>query len=99
MELFKKKTATDKAIDILANALHEDEISSFIVMIKEQNSTILSVNGDLFSQAASLVRARSKSSYKQIELLADVMEKALEDEERKEDGKESPKDTPDNREI
>lgn len=35
MELFKKKTATDKAIDILTNALHDDEISSFIVMIKK----------------------------------------------------------------
>lgn len=99
MELFKKKTATDKAIDILANALHDDEITSFIVMIKKQNSTILSVNGDLFSQAASLVSARRKSSYKRIELLADIMEKALEDEERKEDGNKNPKDTPDDREI
>lgn len=99
MELFKKKTATDKAIDILTNALHDDEISSFIVMIKKQNSTILSINGDLFSQAASLVSARRKSSYKRIELLADVMKKAIENEERKEDGKESHKDTPGDGEI
>lgn len=99
MELFKKKTATDKAIDILMNALHDDEISSFIVMIKKQNSTILSVNGDLFSQAVSLVSAREKSSYKRIERLADVMEKAIVDMKAKEDGKESQKDTPDDREI
>ena len=99
MELFKKKTATDKAIDILTNALHDDEISSFIVMIKKQSSMILSVNGDLFSQATSLVNARRRSSYKRIEHLADVIEKELEDEERKEDGKESTKDTPDDREI
>lgn len=98
MELFKKKTATDKAIDILTNALHDDEISSFIVMIKKQNSTILSGNGDLFSQAVSLVSARRKSSYKRIELLADVMEKAINDEESK-DGKESHKDTPGDGEI
>lgn len=62
-------------------------------MIKKQNSTILSDNGDLFSQAVSLVSARRKSSYKRIELLADVMEKAINDEESK-DGKESHKDTP-----
>lgn len=99
MELFKKKTATDKATDILTNALHDDEISSFIVIVKKQQSTIFSVNGDLFSQAASLVSARRKGSYKRIELLADVMEKVFEDEKRKGDGKESPKDTPDNREI
>lgn len=101
MESFKKKTATDKAIDILTNALHDDEISSFIVMIKKkkQNSTILSVNGDFFSQAVSLVSARRKSYYKRIELLADIMEKAIEDEERKEDGKESRKDTPGDGEI
>lgn len=36
MELFKKKTATDNALDILANALHDNEISSFIVMIKKR---------------------------------------------------------------
>lgn len=99
MELFKKKTATDKAIDILANALHDDEITSFIVMIKKQNSTILSVNGDLFSQAASLVNARSKNGFRRIELLADVMEKAIVNMKAKEDGKESQKDTPDDREI
>lgn len=99
MELFKKKTATDKAIDILANALHDDEISSFIVIVKKQQSTILSVNGDLFSQAVSLVSARRKSSFKRMSLLADIMEKALEDEERKEDSKESHKDTPGNGEI
>lgn len=99
MELFKKKTATDKATDILTNALHDDEISSFIVIVKKQQSTILSVNGDLFSQAVSLVSARRKSSFKRISLLADIMEKALEDEERKEDGSKNPKDTPDDREI
>lgn len=99
MELLKRKTATDKAIDILTNALHDDEISSFIVMINKQNSTILAVNGNLFSQAVSLVRARRKSSYKRIELLADVMEKAIVDMKAKEDGKESQKDTPDDREI
>lgn len=98
MELFKEKTATDKAIDILTNALHDNEISSFIVMIKKQNGTILSGNGDLFSQAVSLVSARRKSSYKRIELLADVMEKAINDEESK-DGKESHKDTPGDGEI
>ena len=99
MELFKKKTATDKAIDILTNALHDDEISSFIVLIKKkQNSTILSVSGDLFSQAISLVYARRKNSFKRIEHLADVMEQAIKDN-KKEDGKESPKDTPDDREI
>lgn len=99
MELFKKKTATDKATDILTNALHNDEISSFIVIVRKQQSTFLSVNGDLFSQAASLVSARRKSSYKRIELLANVMEKALEDAERKEDGNKNPKDTPGDREI
>ena len=99
MELFKKKTAADKAIDILTNALRDDEISSFIVMIKTQDGTFLSVNGDLFGQAASMVSARRKSAYKRIELLADVMEKAIEDEERKDDGKESHKDTPGDGEI
>lgn len=94
MELFKKKTAADKATDILTNALHDDEISSFIVIVKKQQTTSLSANGDLFSQAISLVSARRKSSFKNIELLADVIEKAMEDEERKEDGKESRKDTP-----
>ena len=98
MELFKKKTATDKAIDILTDALHDDEIFSFIVMIRKLNSTILSANGDLFSQAVSLVSARRRSSYKRIELLADVMEKAINDEESK-DGKESHKDTPGDGEI
>lgn len=98
MELFKKKTATDKAIDILTDALHDDEIFSFIFMIRKLNSTILSANGDLFSQAVSLVSARRRSSYKRIELLADVMEKAINDEESK-DGKESHKDTPGDGEI
>lgn len=98
MELFKKKTATDKAIDILTNALHDDEISSFIVMIKKQNSTILSVNGDLFSQAVSMASARRNSSYKRIEHLADTMEQAIKDN-KKEDGNKNNKDTPDDREI
>lgn len=99
MKLFKKKNASEKAEDILANALHDDEISSFIVIVKKQQTTILSANGDLFSQATSLVSARRDSSYKRIELLADFMEKAIEDEERKEDGKESRKDTPGDGEI
>lgn len=98
MELFKKKTATDNALDILANALHDNEISSFIVMIKKKDSTILSVDGDLFGQAASLVSARRKSSYKRIELLADVIEKAIYDD-KSENGKESHKDTPGDGEI
>lgn len=98
MELFNKKTATDKATDILTNALHDNEISSFIVLIKKQDSTFLSANGDLFSQAASLVSARRENGFRCIELLADVMEKAINDEESK-DGKENPKDTPDDREI
>lgn len=91
MELFKKKSATDKAIDTLANALHDDEISSFIVMIRKQDSAIISVDGDLFSLAASLVSARRRSPYKRIENLADVMEKAI--------GRESHKDTPGDGEI
>lgn len=95
----QEKTATDKVTDILTNALHDDEISSFIVVIRKQNSTFLSANGDLFSQAASLVSARRESSYKQIELMADVIEKVLEDKEKKEDGKESHKDTPGDGEI
>lgn len=98
MELLKKKTATDKATDILTNALHDDEISSFIVIVKKQNGTILSAKGDLFSQAVSLVSARRESSYKRIELLADVTELAIKDN-KKEDVKESQKDTPDDREI
>lgn len=98
MELFKKKTVTEKATDILTNALHDDEISSFIVIVKKQDITILSANGDLFSQAVSLVSARRRSSYKRIELLADAMEKAINDEESK-DGKESHKNTPGDREI
>lgn len=98
MESFKKKTATDKAIDLLTNALHDNEISSFIVMIRKQDSVITSADGDLFSQAASLVIARRKRSYKRIEILADDMEKAINDEESK-DGKESHKDTPGDGEI
>lgn len=97
MELFKKKTA-NKVFDILTNALHDHEISSFIVMIKKQDSTSLSVNGDLFSQAASLVSARRANAFRRIELLADTMEQAIKDN-KKEDGKENPKDTPDDREI
>lgn len=99
MELFKKKTAADNAIDILTNALHDDEISSFIVIVKKQQTTIISADGDLFSQAMSLVSTRKLEKFKKIELLADVIEKAMEDEERKEDGKESHKDTPGDGEI
>lgn len=47
----------------------------------------------------SLVSARKLEKFKNIELLADVIEKAMEDEERKEDGKESRKDTPGDGEI
>lgn len=99
MELFKKKTATDKAFDIFTNALHDDEISSYIVIIKSGESTRVLANGDIFSQAMSLVSTRKLEKFKKIELLADVIEKAMEDEERKEDGKENPKDTPGDGEI
>lgn len=74
MELFKKKTATDKAIDLLTNALHNDEISSYIVLVKKQKNTVVIVNGDLFSQAASLVTARRKEVWRRIEgLAADIL--------------------------
>lgn len=99
MELFKKKTATDKAIDILTNALHDDEISSYIVIINSGKCTTVLANGDLFSEAMSLVSTRKLEKFKKIELLADVIEKAMEDKERKEDGKESHKDTPGDGEI
>ena len=99
MELFKKKTAADKANDILTNALHDDEISSYIVIINSEKCTTALANGDLFSQAMSLVSTRKLEKFKKIELLADVIEKAMEDEERKEDGKESRKDTPGDGEI
>lgn len=62
-------------------------------MIRKQDSVIISADGDLFSQAVSLVSARMKSSYKRIELLADVMGKAINDGESK-DGQESHRDTP-----
>lgn len=77
MELFKKKTSTDKAIDFLTNALHDDEISSFIVLVKKENRTIMAINGDLFSQAILLISAQEMDSFKRIELLADVMKKAV----------------------
>lgn len=99
MKLLKKKNASEKADDILANALHDDEISSYIVMIHSKKCTAVLANGDLFSQAMSLVSARKLETFKKIELLADVIEKAMEDEERKEDGKESHKDTPGDGEI
>lgn len=87
MELFKKKNASEKADDILANALHDNEISSYIVIINSEKCTSVLANGDLFSQAMSLVSTRKLEKFKKIELLADVIEKAMEDEERKEDGK------------
>lgn len=99
MELFKKKNASEKADDILANALHDDEIYSYIVIINSGKCTTALTNGDLFSQAMSLVSARKLEKFKKIEILADVIEKAMEDEERKEDGKESHKDTPGDGEI
>lgn len=99
MELFKKKNASEKAEDILANALHDDEISSYIVIIKSEKDTTVLANGDLFSQAMSLASTRKLEQFKRIELLADVIEKAMGDEERKEDGKESHKDTPGDGEI
>ena len=86
MELFKKKTATDKAIDLLTNALHNDEISSYIVLVKKQKNTVVTVNGDLFSQAASLVTARSKEAWRRIEGLADIMNEML----KKDNGREQP---------
>lgn len=86
MELFKKKTATDKAIDLLANALHNDEISSYIVLVKKQKNTVMTVNGDLFSQAASLVTARRKEAWRRIEGLADIMNEML----KKDNGREQP---------
>lgn len=99
MELFKKKNASEKADDILANALHDDEISSYIVIINSGECTTALANGYLFSQAMSLMSTRKLEKFKKIELLADVIEKAMEDEERKEDGKESHKDTPGDGEI
>lgn len=99
MELFKKKKASEKAVDILANALHDDEISSYIVIIYSRKGTTTLADGDLFSQAMSLISSRKLEKFKKIELLADVIEKAMEDEERKEDGKENPKDTPGDGEI
>lgn len=99
MELFKKKNASEKAEDILANALHDDEISSYIVIINSKKCTTVSANGALFSQAMSLASTRKLEKFKKIELLADEIEKAMEDEERKEDGKESRKDTPGDGEI
>lgn len=99
MELFKKKNASEKADDILANALHDDEISSYIVIINSGKCTTVLADGGLFSQAMSLVSSRKLEKFKKIELLADVVEKAMEDEERKEDGKESRKDTPGDGEI
>lgn len=95
MELFKKKTSTDKAIDLLTNALHDDEISSFIVLVKKENRTIMSINGDLFSQAISLISAQEKDSFKRIELLADVMKKAV----KESDADKSRNDTPGDGEI
>lgn len=86
MELFKKKTATDKAIDLLANALHNDEISSYIVLVQKQKNTVVTVNGDLFSQAASLVAARTQKSWRRIEELADIMNEML----KKDNGREQP---------
>ena len=86
MELFKKKTATDKAIDLLTNALHNDEISSYIVLVKKQKNTVVTVNGDLFSQAASLVTARRKEAWRRIEGLADIMNEML----KKDNGREQP---------
>lgn len=77
MELFKKKNASEKADDILANALHDDEISSYIVIINSEKCTTVLANGDLFSQAMSLVSARKLEKFKNIELLADVIEKAM----------------------
>lgn len=99
MELFKKENASEKANDILANALHDDEISSYIVIINSGKGTTVLADGGLFSQAMSLVSSRKLEKFKKIELLADVIEKAMEDEERKEDGKESRKDTPGDGEI
>ena len=86
MELFKKKTTTDKAIDLLTNALHNDEISSYIVLVKKQKNTVVTVNGDLFSQAVSLVTARSKEAWRRIEGLADIMNEML----KKDNGREQP---------
>lgn len=86
MELFKKKTATDKAIDLLTNALHNDEISSYIVLVRKQKNTVVTVNGDLFSQAASLVTARRKEAWRRIEGLADIMNEML----KKDNGREQP---------
>lgn len=83
----------------MANALRDDEISSYIVIINSKKCTTVLANGALFSQAMSLVSARKLEKFKNIELLADVIEKAMEDEERKEDGKESRKDTPGDGEI
>lgn len=86
MELFNKKTATDKAIDLLTNALHNDEISSYIVLVQKQKNTVVTVNGDLFSQAASLVTARRKEAWRRIEGLADIMNEML----KKDNGREQP---------
>lgn len=86
MELFKKKTATDKAIDLLSNALHNDEIFSYIELVKKQKNTVVTVNGDLFSQAASLVTARRKEAWRRIEGLADIMNEML----KKDNGREQP---------
>ena len=86
MELFKKKNNLNKALDILTNALHNDEISSFIVLVKKEKSTVVTTNGDLFSQAVSLVTARRNEAYRRIEELADIMDNVL----KKDNGREQP---------
>lgn len=99
MELFKKKQAVNKAVDILTDALHDDEISSFIVLVKKGNSTVVSINGDLLSQAVSLMSARKKNSFRRIEMLADIMQNYMEADKAKEDDSKSDEDTPGDGEI